>query len=245
MNRLILFTALLSFGATAQETLGELPIRDPGTSATVSRWQVGLSFSPDLTYRMLTGEPQWLVDARNESEDPIFGYTTGCNIAFNTSSHFGIALGVHFSEKGYGTRVTYTDNNANVVGEGRLRAVFDYVEIPLKANFTLGDGKLRWTASAGIINGILIDARQVSTYDITGDSSGKSSVNTTSDYKQYNFSAMVGTGIDWQLGPNMHLKVEPTIRYGLSQIVNHETVATSMDISLWNAGVNTGLYFNL
>lgn len=245
MKPILFLIFLLSFSAFAQEEVFLLP------APSYSTWQIGVSYSPDYAYRTLSGQPDWVIDQRNDTEDVIYGYTTGANIVFNTSYQFGIESGVHFSEKGYGNQVTYINGEGEEIGEGISRSVFDYIEIPLKVNYTIGQNtgqqKLRWTASAGIVNGILADARQVSSYTIDGEGEGKSSYNTTSDFKRYNLSAMAGIGFDWQVGNRLQLKVLPTFRYGLTKIVDWPITANDAPITarLWNLGLNTGLYFNL
>jgi hypothetical protein len=237
MNRIFLFAALFSFHLSAQESLTSVPIALPDDiPADFSRWQIGVSFSPDLAYRRLSSDPSWI----NDDESPIFGYTTGGNVVFNINDRFGTASGVHFSEKGYGNRVTITNAEAEEVGKGFVRTAFDYIEIPLKASYTFGSGSLRWTAGAGIVNGILVSARQVSSYTIEVQGSKKNKMDILSYYDRYNFSVMLGAGIDWSVASRLQLKAEPTLRYGLTKI-SQAPFATS----LWNVGLDVGLYYGL
>jgi hypothetical protein len=244
MNRTLLFAALLSFHVAAQDTTDrtlEFPIVIPNNilQETPGKWQIGASFSGDLAYRKLFGDDYMdlIIDMRNNAETMLPAYTTGVNVVYNHSSRLGFEGGVHFSRKGFQSRYTFNDP---VIEEVRYLDVYEYLEIPLKVNYTIGKRRLRWTGSAGLINGLLLDAREELRFIHPDGAESHNNHNVKAGFRPYNLSVSLSAGMDWQIVERIHLKAEPTFRYGITKIID-----TPVTARLWNLGMTVGLYYGL
>jgi hypothetical protein len=235
MNRIFLVVALISFHSHAQDSLKSVSVALPEDAPSdFSHWRIGVSFSPDIAYRTLSGDNESAIKQRNNAESALFGYTTGANVAYHLGNRFSIESGVHFSPKGYRSVIQVTDSEAQVVGEGVIKDVYDYLEMPVKVNYITGKAPVRWTFGAGVIGGWLLEARSIIKYDKTN------TYTVTDNFERFNLSATISAGIDWQIAPRLNLKAEPTLRYGLTKISD-----AAIDTRLWNLGLQTGIYFGL
>jgi len=241
MKRFLVFIAALSsLSVYAQDAVPEQKTKQG------QKVLIGVSFSPDYNYRTLEGNSSSadvVVDGRNGSEIAKFGYTTGLNVLFNFSELFGFETGIQFSNKGYKTR------NQDMVFDppiedknGKLHVVYSYqyIGIPLKARFSLGKGKLRFTSSIGLTANFLVDAKTTRHLDYPDGEKEKTASSFKSDCNTIDISPFVSAGINYRLNKKFHLFAEPTFRYGVIKMVDAPITG-----HLWNAGLNLGFYYAL
>lgn len=226
----------------AQTENTETSLAEPG------KFQVGITFSPDLGYRILSNNgggqtAAWLIDARNEEETFKPGFTAGLNLCFRINNYLGLETGVHYASRGYQTK------KYDVIGEPGLAAEYPeqmkfrynlfYVEMPLRANVTIGQGKVRFIGSLGIIAGLLTQQTQVD-WLYYPDRTERDAFNTDIDYNQLQLSPSASAGIDCRLSKRINLRVEPVVRYGMLDIIDAPVTGT-----LYSAGVSMGCYVRL
>jgi hypothetical protein len=205
------------------------------TSADMKKIQIGTNFSTDACYRT--------PNSLGSISKPKFGYTTGLGLIYNLNKTVGFEIGLQFSDKGYQTEpCTYLImDNVNIFPSTRqyIHSTY-YIDIPFKTNFTFGKKNIRFITSAGFAANFFI-AENINVMDTYADGSKKLiSQSTNHDNKNINLSPMVSFGIDWKITDKMNLKVEPTFKYGIINIIdnaNHNY--------LWNYGVNVGFYYSM
>jgi len=209
--------------------------------------QVGINISPDLCFRILknndgSSSSENIVHFRDSIETIKMGYTTGLNVCFNLNKTIGLETGIQYSDKGYQTIVTEfvsIQPDPNIPEKVRFIYHFHYIDIPLKANFTLGNKKVRFLTSIGIVSNIFIKETQTEILYFT-DRKEKEKDPTGYEYNKINLSAAISAGIDYKINSRMNLRIEPIFRYGILKI--NDTPVTGY---LWNAGLNIGYYFGI
>ncbi len=220
---------------------------------------IGVTVSPDICYRTLENDGSsstapLIMDSLNDRESPKFSYSTGLSLCYNLTRHWAIETGLLYSNKGFAfvnsdptfgdqidprygfiytsggstpTKIIFIDN-------------FNYLDIPLRTIFTVGNRKVRFISSLGITTNILINATGTSVVKYANGDTDRNTQEQPYDYKKVNFSPTVSMGIDWQLCDKFNLRVEPTFRYGLLKIIDAPITAY-----LWSGGLNLTCYYAL
>ncbi len=214
------------------------------TSALSGKFQIGLSFSPNVSYRWLRQEggnvyTKSEMENRNQNETPVFGFTTGVNGIYSFSPKSGIQFGIHVSKCGYRSRwhegLWYSDDGEVVKIQIKDRMEYYFLELPMSYQFCPGSGDLRFLMRGGIITHFLLTGKQDVT-TIFGRSTTESSfpIGGGSPF----FSAFISTGVDWKLGPHLNFRAEPIIRYGLTSRDDFEIRS-----HLWSAGLDCSVFY--
>ena len=111
--------------------------------------------------------------------------------------------------------------------------------MPPRANATIGQGKVRFIGSLGIITGLLLQETQVD-WLYYPDHTERDAFNTEIDYNKLQLSPAASAGIDCRLGGRVNLRVEPVVRYGMLDIID-----TPVTGRLYSAGLLLGCYWRL
>lgn len=196
-------------------------------------FQLGLNASPDYCFRTM---PSYF-------EVPKLGYTFGLNTAYQFNQLFTVETGLHYSNKGCQTSkmdlVFFVPDPAN---PNQAQYIYNYhfIDIPLKANFTVGSRKIKFFTSVGLTTNLFIKETQTNIYVY----SDRTDINTISpslmDIRKVNFTPTLSTGIDWSLHPNVNLRVEPNFQYSALSFTN--TPSTG---NLFSAGLKMSVYYRL
>ncbi len=245
MKQILLILAVLLIATTyGQEK------ETPKAEKSFRRVLIGINFSPDINSRTMTVPDEryrWLYDAIKKTDAPKFGYTAGINVCFNITRLFGIETGIQYSNKGFGTKTQYFTsppspwpNGQNLYSKGRSAYSFHYISFPLKTNFTIGKGKVRFFTSAGVTVDVLVHS--TSTIFLTQTNGTKEHHSSTiRGLSPLNISAIVSAGIDYKINDRMNLRIEPTFRHNTLKLLKTTTIKSY----LWNAGLNISYYFGL
>ncbi|HRH03007.1 MAG TPA: outer membrane beta-barrel protein [Bacteroidia bacterium] len=240
MKQLIIFlftlTTLCSYGQT---------LSNEKSSSNFKRVQIGINISLDNTFRKLKNNDgsstvDDIIKIRNENETFKSGYTTGLNVCFNIKNNVGLETGIQYSNKGYQTKKEYINFAlANTKDPNYLSFIYSYhyIDIPVKANFTIGKRKVRFLTSFGITTNIFIKETQ-KTVLFYSDHSDKKTTQTNFNYNKVNITPTISVGIDYKINSRMNLRVEPTFRYGILKITNDPLTGY-----LYSAGLNISYYF--
>jgi opacity protein-like surface antigen len=213
---------------------------------TPKRFQFGVNYSADYAFRTLKnndGGPfaQMVIDLRDDSEKAKYGFTTGLNVLFTVNNHLEIGAGVQYSNKGYQIPHIEVDGiMPQVYQDGRVISSLNYIDVPLKANFILGSGKLRGLVGAGIVANFLVSSTLRTVYKAANGDEAYGKYTNSADYERFNLSPMVSAGVDYQLNDRVHVRLEPTFRYGILK-----TVDAPVTMYVWNPGLNASCYFSL
>ena len=215
---------------------------------------IGASFSPEYSYRTLksTGKVNSFgmtdddfVDLLNDREIGKFGFTTGISAIYNFSELFGIETGVQYSVKGYQTKwiepnLLVEPNDPTVPDKWNFIYRYEYIDIPLKANFTFGKNRLRYIATAGITANFLIDAKEIFVGEY-GDKTKKQKNFGTSYCNNFNISPIIGAGIEYKITDKINIRAIPNFKYGLIKIYDDPYKSEH----LWSAGIDIGIFYGI
>lgn len=233
-------STLFTFSTTAQTT---------DSLSKTARFQFGVNFSSDYCYRKLENNDNenpnmdQLIESRNELEHPKFGFTSGVNACYNFNEHFSVELGAQYSNKGYGMTISeFVYANPPEPGTAPESAKFlynyHYLDIPVRANFSFGNKAIRFIGSVGLTTNFFIQETD-KRFIYYADRTEKTRYTTNYDYAPVNFSPTLSLGVTYAINDRMSLRLEPTVRYGLSKIIDAPITAY-----LYNAGVNVGYYIS-
>ena len=211
------------------------------------RVQLGISISPDMCFRTLENNDggatiDAIVKLRNENETVKLGYTAGLNVCVTLNKFLSIESGIHYSNKGYQTKMmTLTPSQPTATLPNKAKTIdnFHCIDIPVKANFTLGKKKVRFITSAGVTTNFFI--KETSTTVLYySDRTERERNPSTVDFNNVNISPTLSVGIDYKINSRMNLRIEPTIRYGILKIID-----TPVTGYLYSGGLNMSYYVRL
>ena len=217
------------------------------STSDFKRFQVGANFSPNACYRNLTdANVKYLnsnvIDFRNDNEVIKFGFTTGLSFVYNFKSWLGIETGVQYNNQGYQTRKNVAIfsllYNTITPSKSYFTYTFNYIDIPLKVNFIVGQRKVRFFSSLGFSANFLLSSN---VKGVINYPDGAKHIHTSNNnsLRRFNLSPMVSVGIDYQIKDYITLRIAPTLRYG---VLSNNT--TPINEYLWNVGCNVACYFN-
>jgi hypothetical protein len=217
-----------------------------------SRLFIGVNFSPDYCFRTITHTDNsyisnFIYDTRNKIEQPKLGFTSGINVCYVFTKHLSVDLGIQYSNKGYQTEneaLIYPTPGSvaayNLPTSGRFVYRYNYIDIPLKANFVFGKKKLRLITGVGLTTNIFINETNSFIGKYSNGSSFRNSGTSNYGHTRVNLSPTISCGIDYKINDKMFFRVEPTFRYGILSTVNAPIAEY-----VWSAGLNVSYYFGL
>ena len=219
-------------------------------ATTGSKISVGFSFSPDYNFRTISSSEKnagidLSVKSRNDLEIAKIGYTTGLNVSFKLSDRIELESGLQYSNKGYRTKtmdLVFEGDPTNLLvkTKAKFNYSYQYIGVPLKLNMFFGEGDLRFVSGIGVTTNFLLNVQNRANYEyLDGKKETKKETNTD-DFNKIDISPMISLGIDYKLSHSIHLRAEPTFRYGIIK-----TTSTPIAENLWNAGMNVVLSFEL
>lgn len=256
MNR-ILFLSVFFLSIQSQHSVAQ------DSTSSNRKFQLGVFFSPDVCYRTLesngevpildTEYNERLISMRNEREVPKISFTSGINIGFQVSPTFGIETGIHYSNKGFSTKMEVL-NYGNMIDASRgfvydnqsqteptkLKFVynFEYIDIPLKLNITLGKKKIAFISSFGVITNLLIEASTKSVSEYANGDKKRNTEKSNFEYNKFNISPCISAGIAYRISTRMSLRIAPAFQYGLIKIIDAPITGY-----LFSGGLNIGYNF--
>jgi hypothetical protein len=127
------------------------------------------------------------------------------------------------------------DTYTTEVNSGQIIQNFEYIEVPLILRYKLIDRKIGFNLLGGLSTNLLVGSNTY--YRSDGD---REKIGETTDLKPFNYSSIVGLGLDYSVSKHLNISVEPTFRYYLNSI-NQSSIIKSYPYSV---GVFTGLRYN-
>ncbi|KAA9333718.1 outer membrane beta-barrel protein [Adhaeribacter soli] len=210
-----------------------------------SKIALGVSFSPDYSYRTLKSDAdsKWIIDIREEVESAKLGYTTGANALINLSNRFSLETGLLFSDKGYKAKVKYivTEPDPNAPESAKHNYRYLTLDVPLKVNYYITTGKIKAFASVGSSANFFMTVKRTSTYEYANGKTEKKTVPASDfGYEKVDIAALASVGVDYALTENLLLRVEPIYRRSVTSITK-----LPIDGYLYSAGLNLGVFMKL
>ncbi len=212
------------------------------TSAPSGKLQIGLSFSPNVSFRKLTAEESFrkLKESRDEYEIPTFGFTSGIQFLYSFHPKWSLQVGATFTKAGYQSKYETVRVNQPEPGtplKMKYRFEYHYLDLPVKLNYTIGRNNLKFFGSAGFCTHYFLNENYISTV-VYADRTTESIQPTTDTYRKLYGSILVSAGVDWQLHPQFNVRLEPIFRYGVNSI--NETPVRGY---LWSAGLDCSVFY--
>lgn len=219
---------------------------------------IGINISPDYCYRTLfnnNSSISSLIDSRNNRETAKIGYTIGSNIIYNFNKRIGLGLGILFSNSGYQTTTSgFTFGDMVNAQQGFIYSTTDpslprsltvvdnfyYLDFPFKFTLTFGSKTFRFITSVGFSTNFLITASTSTTTEYNDGSIKKSTQKSDDPYSRVNFSPTLSFGPEFKIKNRSFIRVEPTFKYGLLNIIDSPITA-----KLWSASLNISYYFGI
>lgn len=237
MKKIFLLIAFLaSYTLYAQEA-------SPG-----SKISIGFNFSPDYNYRTIksTGKlPDPGFESWEDNQIGKLGYTTALTMFIKLSDRVELETGLQYSNKGYQTKTMNLvfegePTNPLVQTKAKFLYSYQYIGIPLKLNLFFGEGDVRFVSGIGVTTNFLLNVQNKGYYEYANGKKETTKSKSTDGFNKIDMSSMISLGIDYKLTNTIHLRAEPTFRYGIIK-----TKDSPNKENLWNAGVNLGISFGL
>lgn len=224
----------LSFGSMAQE------------KAQTGSSSIGVQFSPDYTYRVLTGE-QHQVDFRNEHEQGDFGFTTGLAYQYEFANHLMILTGVEYSQKNVSWKQAWIPPtislNSSPLAAGQEQYRFNTVDVPLRVGYSGNIGKrIKLFGTLGTSVNMMISETWLR--PAANEPSNNLTIKQVNKDRlgSLNFSAIASIGMDIALANKLSLRLEPTYRQSFFA-VKRSGITGTVNEHPFSAGLNTGLFY--
>ena len=216
-------------------------------SNKIHPWSLGITFSPDFTYRNIYANKSYvgqvIGDFRDTTEIPRFGYTTGINLKRKMNNKISIKIGLLFADKGEQTikrHLTFATPDPSNVTDVQFKYHYYFIDMPISIEYYLLNKKTKIFLTTGISFNYFIFYNQYSTLTyIDGHTSSKSQ-SQFGGYSFVNISFLGGIGFSYQISKKISIELIPTYRRSITSIVNAPITGI-----LYSAGINFGIYYRL
>jgi len=122
----------------------------------------------------------------------------------------------------------------SLLTQGELSQVFDFVEIPLYLRYLIIDRKMDVELVGGVNTGVVVGNNAY-----IDNEYGLQNIGKTRDISTVNVSGTVGLGLNYAIGRNLSVAVEPRLNYYLNSLNRNPEV----DFRPYRIGIYTGLYY--
>jgi len=224
------------------------------------RVYIGLSITPDVSYRYLHGNfvtagtsqsnIQGTIDYSNSHSVPEFGINAAFKVGINLTRWLAIESGVGYSliRYRYNSNQFYSPNIFNGIINNPAdsfqttdKETYQYMTIPIGLRFSMGHKKVRGIIAAGASLDFLVKQTAVYSYAYAdGTTVSGTKVDAPNNFNTFNVSPYLGVGIDCYLSPVFFLRIMPQ-----AEIQGLKNINTPVTEYLWNAGLNVSFLFGL
>ncbi|MCD4665411.1 MAG: PorT family protein, partial [Bacteroidales bacterium] len=88
------------------------------------------------------------------------GISGGLTYEYRLNTHFILGADFLYVQKGFTNDVTFIDINGNPLGDGTSKFHYDYLSLPIKGGYMIGD-RISGFVNLGIVPSFLIDAKTI------------------------------------------------------------------------------------
>lgn len=246
---LFLFSMIVFLSANAQEKE-----YDP-SSITPSKFSIGFSYSPEITYRFLSSTDNAnaididFTNWRNENEEHTYGQSARIFMNYKLTSHFSLEAGLGYTEYG-DLRVTVSSPVEGGAPDESTGSVTKWthqlhtLSVPISLNINIGKKRITGFVSAGLAPCFLLKdvEKRKTTYN-----NGNVSEHTYSSewsYEQYNnffLEAHVSLGLEYRFSRKGKIRIAPGFKLLTTNVYTNE----GMQGNYFNAGIEIGAVFKL
>lgn len=216
------------------------------------RLAIGVTFSPDYSYRSLrtkSTDPTTLGlrDARNGSEFPILGYTTGITAQYRITKRFALQLAALYAVKGEEVRQSSPNGliatpDPSLPISSQIQYNYRYVDFPVNAMYYVSDKKLQLFVSAGLGPGIKLGHKiyYQEKYDDGREFMGEYAW-PLAGLRNVMLNVQVGLGVDWYVSNDVYIRLAPEFRHATTNLV----VGSTLRQYPYSVGANGGIFVQL
>jgi len=209
-------------------------------------FQIGAIGSLDMCFRTLENKEressvQSIIDSRNNTETFKFGYSGGLGFSMNVTEHFGMETGILYTNRGYETRLMnyiYITPDPSLPEQGRSIYNYNFIEVPVKANFFAGRNKVRFFCSFGINTNILVAQNETFVKKYADGRTEYDVFKTDFDFQKVVFSGSLAAGLDIKFNNYLNLRVYPTFSHQFGKFMD-----AYISEYLWNTGLTAAFYY--
>lgn len=219
-----------------------------------SKWTFGWAYSPEVSYRILSGGSEadsnttQEINDKNNDERVKFGQNGSLFVGYKLSSILTLEGGIGYTNFGTSTNpkdVHYiaTDNFPELVYTTYWINQFHLISLPINLHANFGQNRLRGFFSAGIAPGYLCYSSYTTHREYeNGDKTKKVvSTNHLGDFSKFILVAQISGGIDFQLSSKATLRIAPEFRITTNSIFTDKKIRGNY----FNAGIETSMVYKL
>lgn len=197
-----------------------------------------------------------IIGARDEREVPRLASGTVISFGKQLGKRVGIELGIGYAQSGWKHKVDLDDvlpgdlvdprrgfiyvTDGAIPTKATFTDVLHYLEVPLGVTAHFGRGKVRSVSVLGIAPAFLVAARGTTVYEYPDDSKEDTRYKLDTDLHTFNCFAFLSTGLALRLGKLVEWRLQPTVRYGLLDVVDAPITA-----KVYSATVDLGVRITL
>lgn len=223
-------------------------------SAGDKAFSIGLTFSPDYFYRILTssGSFDWIKGLRSR-EEPIFGYTTGISLNAKVHNRVSLETGLLLGKRGeqlgsndlvFGDQIEDRNNFNYTAGPSIEKVSFKFhyyfFEVPIKVKYYLLNNRSKFYIAGGTSVNVFLFDRTVFRVEYSDGSVKKSkTLNNLGylDFNRINLAILGGFGYSYDLTEKSYFKVEPIYRQSVVPLVR-----APIKQYIYSAGIDLGYF---
>jgi len=217
---ILLTTLFFSLNSSyAQQELTE-------TKPEFARFKIGLTVTPEMGYRILSinsDQPHSYYNSylkyRNENETPKLGFSAGIAVSYNFSQKIGIEAGLQYANRGFNSEhfdyfLSYSVSPQSGKKPVSMKSKYgsNFLELPVRINFTCGKRKLKFIASTGAAAMLLTHNRNTIIVQYSDGLMARKTMRFTY-FKGFYVAPQISFGADYQISPRMNFRFEPIARY--------------------------------
>ncbi len=216
----------------------------------LSQFSLGISFSPEYSYRVLKAKEdkyESFVALSDSMEVPKFGFTTGIQIRYDILKRLNIESGIQFTDKGdkmINSNFVAADTNdpllLNLNSITTVKKVY-FIEVPLKVSYKIVSGKFSLSVFGGISANIFLDNNTKSIIKYKDGTEEVQPTNREGNFKSINVTMLAGIGLNYELNKKLCLNFEPIYKRDITEINTSDIIS----YYFYSFGANVGLRYRI
>ena len=250
---LLFAIVLLPYYSGAQSENGTT-LKKPILAKECSRFSLGVSYSPEVSYRFLgirKGENEsimrGIIDSRNEPETFKFGHTAGVQITYDLNKKISLESGISYTMFGEKTKpydLISTDiNGLTITGTAVMNNSYHYVSVPLTFNYSFGSRALKYVVSSGISASIAVGHANIIRANYPPCHYSVSSLSgfiLPNGFNRVALGAHIAVGFQYHFSSKFSIRVAPVFRMTATSVMD-----APITEHYFNAGLETGVQWRL
>ncbi|MEL6627853.1 MAG: hypothetical protein AAFQ83_19730 [Bacteroidota bacterium] len=212
------------------------------------KFQIGIMYTPEFvgtTYTIQGPDNSDILGIVREVSGTSIGFTGGLNLRWNVTDRLSLASGLWFSVKKNTSKkldIPLQVPEPNTPEAFRSVLKLSYVDIPLTASYTLGEGKIKPYISVGAIGHIYRGYEQYSTQYFENGDVTRVPVPLIGEFPAFTASAMLAGGLDVALGSHANLRIGPSFKH---MFLKASSDNSSVNFFFYSAGLDAEINFSL